>query len=634
MPLATNSIAGAAGSTAVNGPKNAKPLVAAGPPDIGSREMFALIRELVGPYTRWLVIVLIAMLIETAMSLASPWPLKVVIDSVLGSHPLPEWLRSLKDISVGDSKIGLALLAGIGVVLIAVIGAIATYIDNYYTESVGQWVANDLRIRIYDHLQRLSLSYFDKQQTGTMLSTITSDVATVQNFASSNTLSLLVDILTILGVLGLMFWLNWDFALIAVAVTPFLLMFVSRFKRAVKKATHEVRLHQADIVSVVQEGLESVRVVKAFGRESLEDSRLGEVSHATVEAALNARRVKSLLSPIVSVVVALCTAVVLWRGASLILRDAMTVGALTVFLAYLNKFFKPVQDLAKNTNAIAQATVALERIKRILDTDDVIKDRADAQTLEAAKGTITFQHVAFGYDPGAPVLKDVTFVVEAGQKLGVVGTTGGGKSTVVGLIPRFYDVDGGQVLIDGVDVMQYTKESLRSQVGFVLQDTVLFHGTIKSNIAYGRAGASDAAIIEAAKLANAHDFISAMPHGYDTLVGERGLTVSGGQRQRIGIARAIIRNCPILILDEPTAALDTESERLVMEGLSKLMKGRTVITIAHRLSTIRDADKIIVLDRGIVAEQGTHDELLKLSGIYAELHRIQYESAGSVAAVQ
>jgi ABC-type multidrug transport system fused ATPase/permease subunit len=632
--LAPNSMAAAAGSAAPNGTQKTKPLLAAAPPDIGSREMFALIRELVSPYTGWLVIVLVAMLIETAMSLASPWPLKVVIDSVLGSHPLPDWLRGLKDISVGDSKVGLALLAGAGVVLIAVAGAIATYIDNYYTESVGQWVANDLRMRIYDHLQRLSLSYFDKQQTGTMLSTITSDVATVQNFASSNTLNLLVDILTIAGVLGLMFWLNWDFALIAVVVTPFLLMFVSRFKRAVKKATHEVRLHQADIVSVVQEGLESVRVVRAFGRESLEDSRLGQVSHATVEAALNARRVKSLLSPIVSVVVALCTAIVLWRGASLILRDLMTVGVLTVFLAYLSKFFKPVQDLAKNTNAIAQTTVALERIKRILDTDEVIKDRPDATTLTAVKGAIAFQHVAFGYDPGAPVLKDVTFVAEVGQKLGVVGTTGGGKSTVVALIPRFYDVDGGRVLIDGVDVRQYTKESLRSQVGFVLQDTVLFHGTIKSNIAYGRAGASDAQIVEAAKLANAHDFIGTMPQGYDTLVGERGLTLSGGQRQRIGIARAIVRDSPILILDEPTAALDTESERLVMEGLSKLMKGRTVITIAHRLSTIRDADKIIVLDGGIVAEQGTHDELLEIGGIYAELHRVQYESARSVAAVQ
>jgi subfamily B ATP-binding cassette protein MsbA len=621
----------AAAFTTVDGAKKASPQLAVGARDIGSREMFALIREFVRPYTGWLIIVFIAMLIETAMSLASPWPLKVVIDSVLGSHPLPDWLRGLKDLSVGDSPWGLALLAGIGVVLIAVVGAIASYIDNYYTESVGQWVANDLRIRIYDHLQRLSLSYFDKQQTGILLSTITSDVATVQNFASSNTLSLLVDVLTILGVLGLMFWLNWDFALIAVAVTPFLLLFVSRFKKAVKKATHEVRLHQAEIVSVAQEGLESVRVVKAYGREKLEDSRLSDVSHEAVDAALKARRVKSLLSPIVSIVVAFCTAVVLWRGAALILKDAMTVGALTVFLAYLNKFFKPVQDLAKNTNAIAQATVALERIKRILDTDEVIKDQPDARTLETAKGTIAFENVAFGYDPGEPVLKGVDFVIEAGQKLGVVGTTGGGKSTVVGLIPRFYDADAGRVLIDGVDVMRYTKESLRKQIGFVLQDTVLFHGTIKSNIAYGRTGATDTEIIEAAKLANAHDFITAMPHGYDTVVGEHGLTLSGGQRQRIGIARAIIRNSPILILDEPTAALDTESERLVMEGLGKLMKGRTVITIAHRLSTIRDSNKIIVLDRGVVAEQGNHDELLALKGIYSELHRIQYENTPSGA---
>jgi ABC-type multidrug transport system fused ATPase/permease subunit len=630
--MATNSPTDAiAMPAAVDDGKKVKPLVAAGHPEIGTREMFALIRNLVQPYTGWLVVVFVAMLIETAMSLASPWPLKVVIDSVLGSHPLPDWLRGLRDLSVGESKMGLALLAGIGVVLIATVGAIATYIDNYYTESVGQWVANDLRIRIYDHLQRLSLSYFDKQQTGTLLSTITSDVATIQNFASSNTLSLLVDILTIIGVLGLMFWLNWDFTLIAVAVTPFLLLFVSRFKKAVKKATHEVRLHQADVVSVVQEGLESVRVVKAFGRESLEDSRLSEVSREAVDAALKARRVKSLLSPIVSIVVALCTALVLWRGASLILKDVMTVGSLTVFLAYLSKFFKPVQDLAKNTNAIAQAAVSLERIKRILDTDDVIKDRADAKTLDAAKGSIAFENVAFGYDPAAPVLKGVNFVIEAGQKLGVVGTTGGGKSTVVGLIPRFYDADRGRVLIDGVDVLQYTKESLRKQIGFVLQDTVLFHGTIKSNIAYGRTDATDAEIIEAAKLANAHDFISAMPHGYDTLVGERGLTVSGGQRQRIGIARAIIRNSPILILDEPTAALDTESERLVMEGLDKLMKSRTVITIAHRLSTIRDSDKIIVLDGGVVAEQGTHEQLLALKGIYSELHRVQYESTASGA---
>ncbi len=572
-----------------------------------------------------LAIVFIAMVVETAMSMAGPWPLKIVIDNVLGSHPLPEWLRWIHDLPFGQSKMGLAGIAALGVILIAIIGAIATYIDNYYTESVGQWVANDLRIKIYDHLQRMSLGYYDQQQTGVLLSTITNDVSTVQDFASSATLSILVDLLTIVGIVGLMFWLNWDFALVAVGVTPFLLLFVMRFKKAVKKAQHQVRLHQADIVTVVQEGLESVRVVKAYGRQDLENTRLAEVSQATVDAALKARRIKSLLSPVVTVVVSLCTAFVLWRGASLIVSEAMTVGALTVFLAYLSKFFKPVQDLAKMTNSIAAAAVSLERIQGILETDNVIPDRDDASELKSARGEITLEHVAFGYDPKTPILRDVSFRIAPGQMVGVVGTTGGGKSTVVGLIPRFYDADAGRVLVDGVDVRNYTKQSLRSQIGFVLQDTVLFRGTIRENIAYGRPGATEAEIIEAAKLANAHDFITEMKHGYDAAVGERGLTLSGGQRQRIGIARAIIRNAPILILDEPTAALDTESERLVIEGLERLMKGRTVITIAHRLSTIRDANKILVLKDGVVAEQGTHDELIKLGGVYAELHRIQYE---------
>jgi subfamily B ATP-binding cassette protein MsbA len=601
------------------------------PREVASGKMSRLVLDLVRPYRGWLVVVFAAMVAETAMSMAGPWPLKVVIDNVLGTHPLPDWLRWVHDLPMADSKMGLAAFAALAVIAIAAIGALATYIDNYYTESVGQWVANDLRLKIYDHLQHLSLGYYDKQQTGVLLSTITNDVATVQNFASSNTLDILVDLLTIVGILGLMLWLQWDFALICVGVTPFLLFFVSRFKKAVKKAQHQVRLHQADLVTVVQQGLESMRVVKAFGREDLEEARLTEASQATVDAALKARRVKSLLSPIVSIVVAGCTAYVLWRGASLIVTDAMTIGALTVFLAYLTKFFKPVQDLAKMTNAIAQTTVALERIEAILDADNLIPEKPNARVLSQARGEIVLDHVAFGYDPKNPILRDVSFRIEPGSMVGIVGTTGGGKSTVVGLIPRFYDADAGRVSIDGVDAKDYTKASLRGQIGFVLQETVLFRGTIRENIAYGRPGATEEEIIAAAKLANAHDFISAMPGGYGTLVGERGLTLSGGQRQRVGIARAIIRNSPILILDEPTAALDTESERLVIEGLERLMKGRTVITIAHRLSTIRDADKIIVLKDGVVAEEGTHDELLARNGVYAELHRIQYEQAPAAA---
>jgi ABC-type multidrug transport system fused ATPase/permease subunit len=394
-----------------------------------------------------------------------------------------------------------------------------------------------------------------------------------------------------------------------------------------------VGARQSEIVAVVQEGLGSVRAVKAFGRQDLEVAHLEAASHATVEAALKARQVKSLLSPMVSIVVAFCTGIVLWKGTSLIVAGTMTAGALTVYLAYLTKFFKPVKDLASMTSAITQTTVALERIQMILSADDVIQERADATDPGRVKGAITFEQIAFGYGDGAPVLRDVSFSIDAGQVVGIVGPTGSGKSTVLSLVPRFYDPKNGRVLIDGVDVSEFKLAALRAQVGFVLQETVLFRGTIRENIAYGRPGASDEEVVAAAKVANADEFISRMQHGYDSPVGERGDTLSGGQRQRIGIARAVIRNSPIMILDEPTAALDTESEQLVVEGLRRLMKGRTVIMIAHRLSTISDADKIVVLKDGVVAEEGTNDELIARGGVYAELHRIQYDTNATRPAV-
>ena len=307
----------------------------------------------------------------------------------------------------------------------------------------------------------------------------------------------------------------------------------------------------------------------------------------------------------------------------------MTIGALTVFLSYLNKFFKPVQDLAKMTNVIAQAAVGLDRVQMILDADTIIPEKPDARDPGEIKGEIAFEHVAFSYDPAAPVLRDINLTIKPGMRVGVCGPTGGGKSTILSLIPRFYDPTRGRVSVDGADVADYTLDGLRKQIGFVLQDTVLFAGTVRENIAYGRPDATPEEIMAAAKMANADEFISRMPHGYDSMVGERGLTLSGGQRQRIGIARAVVRNSPILILDEPTAALDTESEKLVMEALERLMEGRTVITIAHRLSTIRDAHKIVVLKGGFVAEEGTHDELIARNEIYAELYRIQ---AGSTPA--
>ena len=594
--------------------------------------MFRLIRELIRPYRGKLLIILAAMLVETAMSLANPWPLKIIIDNVIDHHKLPSGLDELvRPLLDGGHKLQVAGLAALAFVVIALIGAMASYIDNYYTESVGQWVAHDLRMRTYHHLQRLSLGYYNTHQTGTLLSTITTDIETIQDFASSSTLDILIDMLTIVSMLGLMFWLNWDFTMIAVAVTPFMLFFISRFKKAVKKATHQVRKEESEIVAVVQQGLESMQVIEAFGRQDMEQEALAEVSHATVNAALKARKVKSLLSPIVTITTALCTAIVLWRGASLILRDVMTVGALTVYLSYLNKFFKPVKDLATTTNAIAQAAVGVDRVRAILDTDTILPERDDAFEPRFLKGEISFEHVAFGYNPDTPVLKDVCFHIEPGQMVGVVGPTGSGKSTIVSLIPRFYDPTGGSVKIDGRDVRDYAVNPLREQIGYVLQDTVLFRGSILENIAFGRPNATREEIVDAARLANADEFISKMPKGYDTMVGERGSTLSGGQRQRIGIARVMVRNSPILLLDEPTAALDSESEKLVIEALERLMKGRTVITIAHRLATIRDANKIIVISGGVVAESGNHDELMALNGIYAGLHHAQFDSAATKA---
>jgi ABC-type multidrug transport system fused ATPase/permease subunit len=590
--------------------------------------LIGLIRSLVRPYRATLMIILGAMLVQTAMSVAGPWPLKIILDNVVGSHKLAPWLDDLlRPILAGGSKMQVAAAAAIAAVLISVLSGIASYIADYYTTSVGQWVANDLRLRTYHHLQQLSLRYYDSHETGTLLSTITADVQTIQAFASSSTLGIIVDLLTILGMLFIMLWLNWDFTLVAIAVTPFMIFLVSRFKKAVKKATHEVRKQQSKLVTVVDQGLQSMRVIKAFGRQELAEEELAEVSQATVDASLKARRVKALLSPIVTVTVSLCTAFVLWRGSALILAGAMTVGSLTVFLSYLNKFFKPVQDLATMTNAIAQAAVGVERIRAVLDADTIVPEHPDAHELQELAGDIEFDHVAFAYSSDAPVLTDVSFHIKAGQLVGVVGPTGCGKSTIASLIPRFYDPTAGTVKIDGADIRECKLHGLRDQIGYVLQETVLFAGSVRDNIAYGAKDVTEKQILEAAKLANADEFIARMPHGYDTLIGERGETLSGGQRQRIGIARALIRNNPILILDEPTAALDTQSEKLVIDALERLMKGRTVITIAHRLSTIRDADKIIVLKDGVVAEEGTHNELIAHGGVYAELYQIQFDAA-------
>src|SRR6201998_1962795 len=593
-----------------------------------------LLRELLRPRRRSIAVILAATLVQMAMSLAAPWPLKVVLDNVVGKRPPPYWIDGLLSMLGGDSRVHIAAAAAIVTLLIAAVTGAAMYVASYFTESLSQWIGNDLRVRLYNHLQELSLAYYDTTRGGTILSTLTGGVQTIQGFASVSTLNIFTDTLTIVGMVVVMFWLRWDFALIALAVTPLLVIFVLRVNKAIRIAVKEVRTRQSDLLATLQEGLQSIQVVQAYGREKQQSQQLSKASMETVTAWLKARKVSSLLSPVVSLVIAACTALVLWRGSLLILSGAMTAGALTVFLAYLAKFFQPVRELAQMTNTIAQVSVAFERVLAVCDADEVIPERPAPADPPRVRGEITYERVGLGYDPQVRVLRDVTFTISPGQMVGIVGPTGSGKSTLVSLIPRFRDLDAGSIKIDGVNVSDYKLHGLRGQIGFVLQDTALLRGTVRDNIAFGRPDATEDQIVEAAKLAHAHEFITRMPQGYGSPVGDRGTTLSGGQRQRIGIARALIRDNPILILDEPTAALDAESEELVIEALERLMAGRTVITIAHRLSTLRNADKIIVLKDGVVAEQGTHQELVALDGAYTRLHRLQRRPpAGATAAV-
>ena len=589
-----------------------------------------LFQHVLRPY-RWpLTFAFLAMVFETVTDLAEPWPLKIVLDSVISHHPLPHFLLPLHDL-LGSHKGGAIAIAAIATVAIALVSSVASYFDSYLTTSVGQFLAHDLRRKVYHHLQRLSLSYYDHHKLGNILSTITDDIDNVQSFFSASLLSIAIDIATILGMFVVMLYLDWKFTLIAMAVTPFLFLFVQRFTRLVKQSTKAVRAKESEIVSTVEESLGAIRVIQAFAQGDLEERKLAQASEESVQAALQARRVKALLSPVMDLVASIGTALVLWYGASLVITGQMTAGSLVVFLLYLGKMFKPMEDLAKMTNSASKAAVGMDRIQEILDSDAQLREAPGAKDAPALAGHIQFDHVAFGYEPGKPILRDVHFEIPAGKMGALVGPTGEGKSTLINLVPRLYDPGNGAVRIDGEDLRAFTLKSLRDQISYVQQETVLFDESIAKNIAYGKPEATHGEIVAAAKLANADEFIQRLPGGYDTVVGERGSQLSGGQRQRIGIARAIIRNSPILILDEATSGLDAESESLVVEALDRLMKGKTSLVIAHRLGTIKQADRIMVLKGGCIAEQGTHDELITKGGEYASLYELQFGGAAAAA---
>jgi ATP-binding cassette, subfamily B, bacterial len=584
--------------------------------------------RLLRPHWAGLAIAFAAMLVQGVMDVLEPWPLKMIFDYVLGAKRMPPWLaRWALD---AHDRLTVLNLAAVAVVVIAVIGAISAYTEKYLSTTVAKRVGFDLRHLLYHHVQRQSLSFYEQRRTGDMVVRLTSDIDAAEDFIGSAVLGIILDLLKLVGMTIVMFYLDWRFSLIGLSVAPLLFVVVYRFTRRIKKATRAVKKKESELASVVQESISSVRVVKAFAQEEFEEGRLDHESREAVDLSLRARSVKARLAPLVDVIVAIGTCLVLWYGVRMVLADRLTSGALLVFILYLGKMYKPMKDLSKTSDTLSKAAVSFERIGEILALESQVRDLPGARPAPEFKGRIEFEHVRFGYTPEHPVLNDVNLVVEPGQRVALVGLTGTGKSTLIGLIPRLYEVNGGQISIDGRDVRSYTLASLRRQVSFVLQEAVLFRASIAQNIAYGKPEASREDIVRAAKLANADEFIVRLPNGYDTVVGERGETLSGGQRQRIAIARAIIRDSPILLLDEPSAALDPESEQLIFQGLSRLMAGRTSITIAHRLATVRNADVIFVLSDGVIAERGTHEELLARKGLYARLHQIQFRGSPDV----
>ena len=581
------------------------------------------ITHLLRPHWRSLSLALVAVLGETAADLLEPWPIKIVLDYVVQSKHMPHWLGVAVNWTTGQSKLAVLNFAVVAVAVIALVGAVSSYAEKYLTTSVGQWVMHDLRRTLYHHIHRLSLSQHDEKRTGDLITRVTSDIEAIQDFITSALLGTAVNVFTLVGMIAVMFYLNWQFTLIALSIAPALFAVVYVYTRRIKRASREVRKKESELVSVVQEVFSSIRVVQAFAREDYEQRRFEGHSLQSVELALRARSIKARLSPFVDVIVAVGTCLVLGFGARLILAGKLSAGSLVVFFLYLSKMYKPMRELSKMTDTISKAAVGYERTKEVLETESRVRDLPRARPAPHFRGKIEFDRVSFGYTPDAPVLKDVSFKVEAGQTAALVGPTGAGKSTIVSLIARFYDPISGAVKIDGEDVRSYTLKSLRRQMSFVLQETLLFHAPLWQNIAYGKPEANRAAIIRAAELANAHEFIEKMPEGYDTMVGERGVTLSGGQRQRIAIARAILRDSPILILDEPTSSLDASSEQLVIEALGRLMEGKTSIVIAHHLATIQRADVIFVVKDFTIAEQGTHKELLSRGGVYSEFYSIQ-----------
>ena len=570
------------------------------------RELIATFRPFVQPHSWRMAAGTALVLAGTATGLLRPWPLKYLFDNVLAGDATP-----------ASARVALLLVAAAIAAIAAADGAFKA-LRRYILGAAGQKVGFGIQTAVYDRLQHLSLTFHDKYATGELITRITKDVENVQTLATETLVEAGSHALKLVGIVIVTYWLDWRLGLAMLILAPILLLASTRYRRRVHAAEQEAREREGEMTSVAQETLSAMRLVKAYGRESLETTRFTTHARQWTGAAVRVLRTEAVLGAVVDALVAVVIAGLVWLAAAQVLAGAITVGVLVIFISYLREFYDPVGSLSKLAGRISRIRVRAERIADVLRETPTVRDLPGATPAPRLRGRIEFEHVTFGYVPTEPVLKDVSFRVEPGQVVALAGPTGSGKTTVAALVARLYDPSHGRVLIDGRDVRSYTLASLRPQIAWLLQDSILFRATIWDNIAYGRPDATREEIIAAAKTANAHGFIMALPNGYDSLIGERGETLSGGQRQLIAIARAIIRDAPILILDEPTAGLDAESQRIVRDALERLVRGRTALLISHDVENLRLADVILVLENGRVVDRGSYRELLASGRRFAD----------------
>jgi ATP-binding cassette subfamily B protein len=585
-------------------------LVAAAPP-VAVREIFRRFWPYARRYRKWLAFSLIFIVIGPAIDTAMIWMFKVVVDEVLVPRNFdPFWWIAL-------AYVGLTVLAG-------VVG----FIDEYVSTWVGQRFLLDLRTRLFAHLQSLPLGFFERRRQGDLLARLTGDIGAIESLVLSGVADFLSYVFNVLFFTAALFYLQWDLALISLIVAPMFWITAKRFSQLIRRASRERRRRSGSLTAVAEESLGNVQVVQAYNRQDYEVRRYEREAVGSFRATMASMRLRALFTPIVSLIELGGALLVIGLGTYKLSKGELSLGGLLAFMTYLTRLYDPIRSLTKLTTTIYSASAGAERVIELLDEQPAVTDRPDARDLGRARGVVTVDGVSYRYpDTDRDAVGDVSFTVAPGETLALVGGSGAGKSTLAKLLLRFHEPDAGEIAIDGRDVRGLTLHSLRENIAVLLQETLVFEGTVRENIAYGRPGASDDEIERAARAADAHEFIAALPGGYDTPIGERGRRLSGGQRQRIAIARAMVRDAPILILDEPTTGLDNESTQRVMAPMRRLMEGRTTIVISHNLMTVRGATEIVVLEQGRVIERGSHGELLALDGAYAQMWRSHDDEA-------